>query len=68
MNMVNVMIRLFEVERWVVSGDFSQFPVEVLPELWSDRGVTAFGREDYVVVTEVDAVACSAVLMLRSHA
>jgi len=62
------MIRLLEEDRWVMGGDFDQFPVYVLPELCGDNGMSVFGRKDDVVVTEVDAVAGSSVLTWRGHA
>ena len=65
--MVYVMIGLLEVKLWVMSGDFHQFPVEVLPEFGSDDRMTVFGRIDDVVITEVDAVAVSPVFMWLGH-
>ena len=65
--MVGVMIRLFDVEFWVVGGDFDEFPVEVLPEFWGNDRMTVFGRKDDVVITEVDAVIVPSILMWLGH-
>ena len=65
--MVFVMIRLFDEQPRVVCGDFDQFPVEVFPEFWCDNWVSVFGRKDYVVVTEVNTVAFSSVVLWLGH-
>ena len=57
--MVCVMIRLFDVEFWIVGGHFDKFPIQVLPELVGDDCVSEFGRKDNVVITEVYAVTVS---------
>lgn len=67
MYMVLVVVRLFEIERWVVLGYFVQFPVEVGPEFWGDDRVTVFGRKHYVVVTEIDTVTSASVLCGFRH-
>ena len=41
-----ISVRLLDVEFWVESGDFEKFPVDVVPEFWSDDGVSVFGRKD----------------------
>ena len=66
--MVYVMIGLLEVQLRVMSGDFHQFPVEVLKEFRGYDRMTEFGRIDDVVITEVDAVAIPSVLLWLGHA
>lgn len=66
-DVVNVMVRLFEVELWVMMSDLDEFRVEIFPELIGNDPMTVFGRKDYVVVTEVCAVIVSPVLSWRSH-
>ena len=61
------MVRLFDVEFWIVCGDFEQFPVEVLPYLCGNDSTTVFGRKDNVVVAQIDAMAHSSVLMWLGH-
>ena len=48
--MVFVMVRLFDVKFWIVSGDLEQFPVYVIPDVSGNNGSTVFCRKDYVVV------------------
>ena len=66
--MIFVMIRLFDIELWVMVRDLDQFPIEVLPELCGDDGVTVFGRKDDVVVTEIYAVIVMSVVDGLGHA
>ena len=65
--MVFVMVRLFEIHRWVVFGEFDQIPIEVFPECVVDDGMSVFGRKHQVVVTEVDTVTCSSVFPCSRH-
>ena len=54
--MVCVMIGLLYIYFWIMGGNLNQFPVDVLPEFSGDDGMSVFGRIDYVVITEVDAM------------
>ena len=54
--MVFVVIRLFEIEGWVVFGDFNQFPFQICEQTIVDYLSTVFGREYDVVIAEVDGV------------
>jgi len=56
MYVIFVMIRLLDVEFWIMSGDFNQFPIEVLKEFCGYDRVSVFGRKHYVVVTKIDAM------------
>ena len=51
-----VVVHLLEIELGVVFGYLKQFPVEILPELWSDYSVAVFGRKHDVVIAQIDAV------------
>lgn len=66
--MVFVVIRLFDVERWVSGGDLHEFPIEVLPEFSGNDRMTVFGRKDNVIIAEVDRVTSSSILMWLVHA
>jgi len=46
MDMVFIMIRLFEIETRVVLSDFQQFPIEVFPEGIVNYFMSVFGRKD----------------------
>jgi hypothetical protein len=65
--MVFVIIRLFDVEFWVVGGYLNKFPIQVFPEFWSNDRVSKLGRKDNVVVTEVYTVTISSILMWLVH-
>lgn len=43
--MVGVMVRLVNIELWVVFGDFKQFLIEILPECIGNAGMTVFSGE-----------------------
>jgi hypothetical protein len=47
---VGVMVRLVDIELWVVLGDFKQFLVEALPEYICDTRVTVFSGKDEMIV------------------
>ena len=65
--MVSVMIRLFDVEFWIMSANFNEFPIQVLPQLCSNDRMSEFGRKDYVVIAQVYAVIVPSVLMWLVH-
>jgi len=67
MDMVTVVVRLFDKELRIKGGDLDEFPVEVFPEVGSDNRVSIFGRKDEVVVAEVYAVTVPSVLLLVCH-
>ena len=67
MNVVTVVVRLFEIELRIERGNLDEFPVEVLPEVGGDDGMPVFGRKDEVVVAEIDAVIVSSILLYVCH-
>lgn len=67
MNVVTVVVRLFEIELRIELGNLDEFPVEVFPEVWGDDGMTVFGRKDEVIVAEIDAMIVSSILLYVCH-
>lgn len=65
--MIFVMIDLFDVQGSVVCGYFHKFPVDISPEFCGNDRVTVFGWKDDVVITEVDGVTCSSVVLWLGH-
>lgn len=61
MDVVAVMVDLFEIERWVVLRDLEQLPAHVREETVVEYLPAVFGRKDEVVVTEPDAMAAFAI-------
>lgn len=59
--MVFVVVRLVQVNGWIVLCDFEQFQVEVVPEFWCNNWVTVLGRKDKVIVAQIYRVAVSTV-------
>ena len=64
---VGVMVRLFDVEFRIKRGDFEEFPVEILPEFWGDDGMSIFGRKDNVVIAQIDAMVVPTILLCACH-
>jgi hypothetical protein len=67
MNVILIMVRLFDVQLRVEGGDFEEFPIEILPEFWGDNGVAIFGRKDDVIVAEVDAMIVPSIFLCVCH-
>ncbi len=67
MNMILVVVRLFDIQLRVVVGDFKQFPIEILPEFWRDDGMAVFGRKDDVIVTKVYTVIVPSIRLFVCH-
>jgi len=65
--MVVVVIRLMDVEFWIMSRNLYQFPVEILPDFWGNYGVSIFCRKHYVVVTQVDTMIIPSILLWLRH-
>ena len=65
--MIFVMIRLFEIYLWVILCNFREFPVEILPDFIVNDRLPVFGRQDNVVIRQVDAVFIPSVLMWLVH-
>jgi len=42
MHVVGIVVRLLEVELWVMVRDLDEFPVEVFPAFFSDDPMTVF--------------------------
>ena len=65
--MVYVVVCLFEIYFWVVSGDFHQFCVQIFPERIVYGFSAVFGWEDEMIVAQVYAMLCSSVFGLGAH-
>ena len=65
--MVSVVIRLVEIELWVMFRYFEQFLVQILPEGIGNAGVTVFRCKDKMVVAKIHTMCCSTVGFLGRH-
>lgn len=66
-NMVSIMVRLFEIELRIIFRYLEEFPIQVFPEFRGDHSVTVFGRKDDVIITQIDAVIVPAILLFVCH-
>ena len=65
--MISVMVRLLEIYLGIALCDFQKFPVEIFPEFVGNDRMSVFGRQDKVVVRQVDAVFVPSVFLWLVH-